>query len=350
VLALSVAFPQLPLSPPMLPDPNSAMTPGIHIEMWANVPVDGSDHYIRLPAQVGSNPPESFTGFSVVRAIDPNDYCLIRALDKDDELCADGDDSTLAQCGTHMFSKPAQIIPDDSTLTPELAQLGLVLQARKVTSPDVHFNAYDSTVVGRAPSPLLALVQFNPDYSNDPRRTAAAVDANNAGDVNLARMRRDTCVKYRDATPEEPDGKAGFYVGNPRQYTKPLSGTLFGFFSFQTCATSTSTCPIATPDLPTQNFSGITFSVPMSLDGIQGLVATLEVTQNPTAPNLGLTVYTSSLKTDCTGGTGPQPAAVSGRGVSRFLMCANTNPMFNPPFLTLVGTTDVITNLDSEIN
>lgn len=347
MLALSVAYPQIPLAPPTLPDPNSMLTPGIHIEMWANVPVNGSDHYIRLPAQVGSNPPESFTGFSVVRAIDPNDYCLIRALDKDDELCANPDTFALDKCGTQMFSKPAQIIPDDSTA--DLAQMGLVIQARKVTSPDVHFNVYDSTVVGRAPSPLLALVQFNPDYANDPRRTRTA-DATSAGDVAQAQTRTDICRNYKGVTDEDKEGKAGFYVGNPRQYTKPLSGTLFGFFSFQTCTTATSTCPIATPDLPVQNFSGITFSVPMSLDGIQGLVATLETSQNPAGPNLGLTAFTSSLKPDCTGGTGPQPAAVSGRGVVRFLMCANTNPMFSPPFLTLVGTTDVITNLDSEIN
>jgi hypothetical protein len=337
VLALSIAYPQLPGVPP------TSLAP--HLEMWAHVNDDGGSRYVRLTAQVGTHDPaQEFTGFAVVRAIDPNDRCLIRGLDLDDEVCASPDTATDAACGTQMFSKLAQKVPEGSTA--ELEQLGLVLQVRKVTSADVKFNAYDPTVTGRAPNPLLALVPFNPDFANDPRLRLPATDVNTAADLTVAKQRLTQCVGYRDKDQNRPNPY--FYVGNPRQYTKPIAGNLYGFFSFATCTTaSPPTCPIATPDLPVQNFSGINFSVPTDLSTIDSLLITVEGSINPSAPTLAQTLYTSALDPTCkvTTGRTVQPDGQAGRGVLKFLMCVNTNPMLFPAALTLAGSATVLTGL-----
>ncbi len=340
VLALSIAYPQIPLMPPMLP-PNN-----FHLEFWALLNNGGSTMYQRLPAQVDSTDPADwakFPGFTIVRAIDPNDPCVIRALDHDDNVCADINAATPDVCNTQMFSQPAQGVPPDGS-SQQLLQLGLEVQARKVTAPDTHFNAINPADTGQAPSPLLALVQYNTDWGDDPRLSLPATSTTNAGDLNVAQQRHDKCLTYRDGSPDGSQmPNPNFYVGNPHQYTKPLAGILFGFFSFQTCSTATPpSCPVATPSLPDQDFSGINFSVPFPLDNIQGLLATFENQQNPSAPNMAAQLFTSMP---------PEPSAMAGRGVIEFVIIANTNPNLSPPmFTTAVGTAAIVTDLASGLN
>jgi len=333
VLAMSVAFP-----PQLIPAPGAF----VPLQMWAKVSRNGQSEYLRLSAEVGSADPATFTGFSVVRAIDPNDPCLIRALDPDDEACA-SPESQLSVCGTQAFSKPAQLVLPDST--PELAQLGLVLQARKVTADDTVFSAVDGTTRGRAPLPLLALVQYDPRFQEDPRRSLPPTTPQNAGDPTVAIARIAACRGFKNGPPEKPEAaNSNFYVGNPRQYTRPLSGTLFGVFTFATCVTPTPpACPTATPDLPVQNFSGITFSVPMALSDIEELVVTVEPpgAVPPAAPTLSRQLY-SGVRL-------PEPAA--GRGVISMVMRINTSPPGDPPmFTTAVGTAAIITDLGARLD
>ncbi len=335
VLALSMVCPQ------EVCQPATPLPPTAHLELWANVNRDGVPLYLRLPAQVGSGDPAAFSGFSVVPAVDPNDPCLIRGLDRDDQVCANAEAKTPEVCGTQLFSKPAQIVPDGSTA--DLAQLGLILQARKVTAQTTPFSAVDPSIKGGAPVPLLALVQYNPDLLNDPRLTLPPTDASNAGDAALAEQRLNRCLSYRDGPPGQKElGNANFYVGNPRQYTKPLSGTLFGFFFFQTCQSPMlPTCPVASADIPPQSFSGIRMSIPFALDTIQELLITLEFAQNPPAPTMQRRLFRGV----------PQPASQSGRGVIALVILVNTNPLLDPPdFSTVVGSAGVLTHLDSRLD
>lgn len=315
-----------------------------HLEMWARLQTDSGVEVRRLYANTGSSEtPEKFTGFTIVPAVDPNDPCLIRGLDRDDDLCGDPTRSVpnVGTCGAQMFSQKAQIVPENST--PQLAQLGLVVQARKVTAANTQFRAYDPTVTGRAPLPLLALVQYNPDWRNDPRKRLAPIDASNAEDDGHSLTRLTFCLDYRDHFSDLAQVNPNFYVGNPRQYTKPLAGTQFGFFTFSTSSATT-------PDLPNQNFSGISFSVPFALDTITELLVTVETTQNPAAPNMAQQLYLGTRV----------PDSLSGRGVVEMQMQLNGNPTLNPPAFVssvmvgtsrvLIGTAAILTNLDQRID
>lgn len=335
VLALSIASPFPITSPQLPPSWRGALTlrSGQHLEIWARLPKGSGEEYVRLAAQVGSADPANFAGFDIVPAIDPNDPCLIRALNHDDEECAGLDAAPLSACGTQAFSKPAQIVPEGSTA--ELAQLGLVLQARKVTWPATEFRAVDPAlnngmpITGRAPSPLLAMVEYNPDYMHDPRIGLPTTDLQNAADLSVAQQRLGACMAYRDTNPM-------FYVGNPRQYTKPLAGILFGFFAFSTAPTAEA------PDLPSQNFNGITFSVPIALTDIMGLLVTYEPTPVPSVPTMTQQLFMGVR----------QPDQAAGRGVIKLVMFLNTNlAALDPPsFTQAVGTAAVVTNLGERLD
>ena len=351
VLALAVAYPQLAGMPTALP---SAFPVPLHLEMWARTRVDGVAQYQRLTADVGrSDTPQNFPGFQVVRAVDPNDQCLIRAMDTDDERCADGGVEPAEACGASMFSRKAQVVTEGTTA--ELLQLGLVVQARKVTAAETTFNAVDSSITGRAPTALLALVRHRPldEELADPRTAARmmnesrpadkilpAISASNAEDPAASQQRLRLCQEFRQSSPDYiPESKLNpnLYVGNPRQYTKPLSGTLFGFFSFSTSSTTT-------PGLPNQSFSGITFSVPINLTDIEELLVTLEPSylrgSPPSSPTMTRILYQGFR----------QPDANAGRGVIRLVMRLNVNPMLNPPVFMNVGTAAVLTNLESSLD
>lgn len=336
VVAMTLFFP-----PPaaVMPQP---INEALHLEMWARLQTDSGPEIRRLYANTGSSStPETFTGFTIVPAVDPNDTCLIRGLDRDDDLCGDPAKAPPEICGAQMFSQKAQIVPENST--PQLAQLGLVLQARKVTSALTPFRAYDPTVTGRAPLPLLALVQYNPDWRNDPRKRLTPIDATNAQDDTHSLTRLTFCLDYRDHFSDPGLANPNFYVGNPRQYTKPLAGTQFGFFTFSTSSATT-------PDLPNQNFSGISFSVPFAMDSISDLIVTAETTQNPAAPDMTRQLYVGTRV----------PDSMTGRGVVEMQMLLNTNPAFNPPAFTpsvmvgtsrvLIGTAAILTNLDQRLD
>jgi len=343
VVALAIALPPALPVPPVLPNPSGGTIPA-HLQMWARVNDGSGSQYVRLVADVGTDAPETFPGFQVVQAINPNDTCLIRGIDTDDEACSN-DLESKEVCGAQLFSRKAQIVTDGTSA--DQLQLGLVVQARKVTSPATSFEAVDSNIKGLAPSPLLALVRHNPDEANDPRRSLPAISTTNAEDPAASRERFEKCTVYRKAgkgaVPDRNVPNLNFYVGNPRQYTKPLSGTLFGFFSFSTSST-------VTPGLPNQSFSGITFSVPTKLDTIEELLVTLELPYTqapPTTPALTRILFQGVR----------QPDANSGRGVIRLVVRANANPMLNPPVYvdpmgrpTNVGTAAILTNLESSLD
>jgi hypothetical protein len=338
VVAMTLFFPP-PAAVMAQPIPEAA-----HLEMWARLQTDsGGSELRRLYANTGSSEtPEAFTGFTIVPAVDPNDQCLIRGLDRDDGDCGDPAKAAPELCGAQLFSKKAQIFNPEET-TAELAQLGLVIQARKVTAANTQFRAYDPTVTGRAPLPLLALVQYNPDYRNDPRKRLAPIDVSSAEDAGQSLTRLTFCLDYRDHFPNPALANPNFYVGNPRQYTKPLAGTQFGFFTFSTSSATV-------PDLPNQNFSGISFSVPFALDRIIELIVTLETTQNPAQPNMARQVYLGTRL----------PDSVAGRGAIEMQMALNVNPMYDPPVFmpsltvgtnrVLIGTAAILTNLDQRID
>lgn len=377
VLAITLAWPFR--APPtfMLP---LELADNEHIEMWAKL---GSGQVIRLPADVTAaqhaEARTDFTGFTLARAVNPDDPCLIRGLDADDRYCAetnvntDGFPQDPTICGAHLFSRTAQIktpaVPDDVTNTNdprvELAQQALVQHGRQVTDVRTPFNAVavkagDPVLMGKAAVPMFALVQYNPDAANEPRKqtTLAKIDSATAEDPTESKKRLYACRDYRDGPGAQPapKGHPFFYVGNPRQYTKPLAGVLFGFFSF---TTSPSTPPKA-DDLPSQNFGGMTFSVPYapddpkspvpSLDDIQQILITRERSTvppaqytPPTVPNVAEQLFLGVR----------QPESAGGRGVIRFVMIANVNPAISPPSFnppTPVGTAALLTDLNQRLD
>lgn len=342
---MAVAFPQQANMPTPLPLQTTVggMTIPLHLEMWARLNDGTSSQYQRIAADVGTAAPESFPGFQVVRAIDPNDQCLVRGLDVDDERCLNGTDGPEV-CGASLFSRKAQVVTE-STSADQL-QLGLVLQARKVTSAETKFNAVDPNITGRAPIALLALVRNNPEPAKDPRRWLPPISTTTAEDSAASTKRLDDCFFFRftptDAHPDRgfANPNPDFYVGNPRQYTKPISGTLFGVFSFATAPS------MAVPDLPSQNFSGITFSVPSNLTNIEELLVTLEPPYDPlTMPAPSTPAMTRILYQGVR-----QPDANGGRGVVRLVMRLNVNPALTPPVYMNAGTAAILSNLDASVD
>ncbi len=316
-----------------------------HIEMWG-VFADGRKQ--RLVANVGSKDPSEFTGFTVVPALDPNDRCLVRALDRDDEDCS-GNSPTLdiGICGASLFSKKAHTGPDISDNDALLRQQQLVLQGRKITSRMTQFTPVDALTTGNASTKLLALTQWNPDYLTDPRRDdSLAVGASSAAanDPRIAQRRASECKLFRDGDGATKAAHPYFFVGNPHQVTKPLAGVQFGFFGFSTGPGSTS------PSVPSQNFNGMSFYLPYAVSDLMQIIITLEsrptaaVALDGNAPQLFLAQRLASTNV--------------GRGVIRMVVLANSTPPMGPPpfpmptFLptSAVGTISIITDLDSGLN
>ena len=202
---------------------------------------------------------------------------------------------------------------------------------------------------GSALGPLLTLVQWNPD-ANDPHNySTLAITAANAVDSTLVGQRLSTCLAYRDTKgPDRVQANPYFYVGNPHQVTKPLSGVQFGFLAFSTGPGAGS----LTPNLPAQNFNGMSFSLPYAVDDITELLITLESTRSdpPKIPQYGLptSIPLFSAKR--------MPESTGGRGVIRMVVFANTTPPLAPgpipapTYSVAVGTISILSSLDSGLN
>lgn len=311
-ISLTITWPLLqatPMGPAPLPIPD-----GEHLELWAQL----DSGLVRLAAD--ERAPEQFPGFDARPALSPNDPCLIRALNPDDEECAG---VVSARCGAHLLSADAQ--PSADGATRELQRQALVQHVRQVVSQSTMISV--AGVSGKAPTSLLVLTQ------HDPRGRAEApaltLTAANAGEGAEAPERARRCLDFAAAHP-------GYYLGNPRQLTKRLHGNLYGFFSF-------STSPAAQPDLPQQNFGGIVVTTLTSLKDLKGLLVTREVDgQMPAAPSA------DPARRFVTGAV--LPASAGGRGVIRLALVAALplGPM-GAPVQTTVGTASVLTGLDQGI-
>lgn len=355
VVAMSITWPVSTMTGMQVP-----LLAQQRLEMWARLgPAPGQGEFRRLVADVGSLEEDRFTGFSVVYAVDPNDPCLIRGLDRTDEPCEQvrGDSSMAAQvtCGAHLFGLRSHVTPVDNPLpdplsdpeqrmSADLLRQQLVLQVRKVVTTSTPINATatssDPAVRGRAPQPLLALVQHNLLHASDPRPAlAAGLNAMNADDPAASLQRLAACRQARDGVDGDSNkpANASFYVGNPRQYTKPLAGFFFGVFSFATAPSAMD------PTLPTQNLSGISFSVPFALDDLQEILVLVESdasTSKPQDPNARKLMLMRRL-----------PDSAAGRGAIKLVALANTDPMLIQPMFTVtIGTATVLTNLDARLD
>lgn len=345
VVALSVAWPVRTMTGMQVP-----LTPSQRLEMWARL---GSGELRRIVADVGADDESRFTGFSVVYAVDPNDPCLIRGLDRDDEFCEGVTDTSSAllraACGAHLLGLRAHADPMDGGGDPladpaqrdraDLLRQQLVQQVRKIVanSGAAPILATDPPLTGRAPQPLLALVQHNMQYPSDPRpMLGASLNAMSVDDIGASQARLTLCRRARDIGGNNQPNPY-FYVGNPRQYTKPLAGFFFGVFSFATAPTMTD------PTLPTQNLSGISFSVPFALDSLQEIVVLVEdggSTTMPTDPTARKLMLMRKL-----------PDAAAGRGAIKLVVLGNTDPTLTQPmFTTTIGTATVLTNLDARLD
>ena len=349
VVVMAVAFPQVPVAPP----------PTVHLEFWAQIENDaGARVYRRLTADVGGSEEErdKFTGFTIVSAINPNDPCLIRGMNRDDEECdrvnADSSAEAKAVCGAHLYGLAAQIVPEDSSTTRELLQMGLVNQSRRVLTAATTFNALPvmPAITGLAAEPLLALVKYNPDSAKPsgtnpmPSSALQPITSATVDDAKESIKRLEVCRAYRakhDFESVERDNST-FYVGNPRQFTKPLSGTLYGFFSFST----PSATQMTTPPLPNQSFNGLTFNVPLNLSSVSELLVTFESAAAPSSP----TMTPESILYRAT----RLPDSSAGRGAIRFVVRLGTNigvvPLPAPVANMAVGVASVLTNLDSGLD
>ena len=167
--------------------------------------------------------------FQVLPVVDPSEPCVIRGMDRDDGGCGNKGQLSPSICGAQVYTQKAQRTANDeqnsdTTLT---ARDQLLLQAGKVVSKLTPFPATSADPMlvtkGRAATTMLVLVQHNPDNANEPRRSGQlqAITPITAEDDTESGKRFDRCKAYRDS-----DGGSGhpfFYVGNPKQYTKPLS-------------------------------------------------------------------------------------------------------------------------------
>ena len=327
------------------------------IEMWGRFP---PNEIRRLVADVGTAPESTFTGFSIVPVVDPNDPCLMRAMDLDDQECGScrydfekkvvtGCAIDNSICGAPSFSKKSSTGPGVSDNDATLIQQQLVLQGRKITSLTTPFLAVDAMTTGGALAPLLTLVQWNAD-ANDPHNyPALALTAANAVDPTLVGQRLSTCLAYRDSrASDRSSANPYFYVGNPHQVTKPLSGVQFGFLAFATGPSPGS----LTPNLPAQNFNGMSFFLPYAVDDITEILITLESTRSdpPKVPTYGLpnSIPLFSAKR--------MPESLGGRGSIRMVVFANTTPPLAPgpipapTYSVPVGTMSILSSLDSGLN
>jgi len=292
----------------------------------------------RIVANIGAGNPSDFTGFQVQTVLDPSEPCTIRGLDPDDGGCGRGQLSS-GICGAQYYTQKALRSRDDEALSDITlaARDQLLLQAGKVVSKLTPFPATSAdpmlVVKGRAATTMLVLVQHNPDNLNEPRRSGQlqAISPTTAEDDAESAKRLSSCKAYRDS---DGGGHPFFYVGNPKQYTKPLSGVLFGTLLYQTGAGTTSY------DLPTQNFSGITFSVPSNMKDLVEIQIRIE----PDSDKIPGGIYYPVIQ-------GRRlPDSTAGRGAIKFAMFANTNgPGLPASFTALVGSASVVTQLDERL-
>jgi len=295
----------------------------------------------RIIANVGAETdPNKFTGFQVLPVVDPSEPCAIRGLDRDDGGCGNKGQLSPSICGAQIYTQKAQRTTNDeqnsdTTLT---ARDQLLLQAGKVVSKLTPFPATSADPMlvtkGRAATTMLVLVQHNPDNANEPRRSGQlqAITPITAEDDTESGKRFDRCKAYRDS-----DGGSGhpfFYVGNPKQYTKPLSGVLFGTLLYQTGAGT------AAPDLPSQNYSGITFAVPSNMKDLVEIQIRIEPDDPKAAGGIFYPVILGRRL----------PDSSAGRGAIKFVMLANTNGIGLPAnFTAIVGSASVLTQLDERL-
>lgn len=342
------------------------LPPQEHLEIWAMVGDPKAPTPRRVVADVGGRNSDeeqkNFPGFDVVLGINPNDPCMIRGLDQDDEYCRDPSTNDPVKCGSILGTKESFDLPEGASAADiNGVQLTLQRRIRQVSWKGMPFYSLPlqpAPVLGLANQPLLALVKRNREYLSDPRLgTLSLVTPQNAADPTVSTTRLATCRNYvkpydrnGDGTTEdwEESRRQSFYVGNPFQYTKPLSGTLYGFFAFRTDNMDQSG-KAPTDMAPTQIYSGISFTVPWAAEDIQGMLITRETTESPTAPSARVVIAAQRT-----------PDSVAGRGTIR--MQALGNPQIScpqppcaayPPGLvtaaTFAGTVTIITDLDSRL-
>ncbi|MCS6914226.1 MAG: hypothetical protein RMK29_12745 [Myxococcales bacterium] len=311
-ISLTMSWPILQPMPMGPPQP-MLLSSDEHLELWAQLD-DG--HTVRI---VADEPREGmpFPGFAVLPALSPNDPCLIRALNPDDP-CAAEDHS---YCGAHLLSADAQ--SGETQAERMLAQQALVQHVRRVVPPTTGIIAAGG-VRGQAPVPLLVLVQHDPGGARE--APSLMLSADNAGDGPDAVQRLRACRAFAASYPN-------YYLGNPRQLTKPLHGVLYGFFRFNTTA----------PDLPPQNFGGIVITTLTPLRGLRALWITRETDAVPTRPSGDPTQCIVGSR--CVAVGTRRPEAEAGRGVIRLILSAPSPMMpMGPP--RPIGTASVLTGLD----
>lgn len=288
----------------MGPDITTPITPkvGAHLDLWAvkdNVPQrvipEGRDG--------------AFAGFDVRLVVDPNEPCLIDHLS----------DPAHAR-GQLLLSASAQ---SGATEDERQRQLMAVVQhSRQTLSRLVQFKTLGmmngAYLSGRALSNLLVLTER---YAG-PTPPAISVEDPSQDAARLA-----ACSAFFQSV---ADKRQNYYIGNPRQYTLPLLGSLFGFFEFRTTVATE-------PDLPTQSFGGIGITTKANLAGVSKLLLTLETTDNPSAPNPDpqMLVMQGLRLTD----------ELAGRGAARYQLVVTTSVMGMPQTIT-VGSASILANLD----
>jgi hypothetical protein len=349
VIAMSIAWP-LPPQPCVATGVPTGCTPppvvptlpfaGHHVEMYAYYA--GSPNPERIVANVGSSDPKDFTGFQVLPVVDPSEPCAIRGLDHDDGGCGDKGSLSSNTCGAQIYTQKAQRTADDESLSDVTltARDQLLLQTGKVVSKLTPFPATNSDqnlmVKGRAATTMLVLVQHHPSVASEPKpgTQLQAITPTSAEDDAESAKRLSVCKTYRDGDGSGQASHPFWYVGNPKQYTKPLSGVLFGTLLYQTGAGT------AAPDLPTQNYSGITFSVPSNMKDLTELQIRIEPDDPKAAGGIYYPVIQGKRLAD----------ASAGRGAIKFVMLANTSGVGLPAtFTAVVGSASVLTQLDERL-
>lgn len=311
-IAMSLDWPILQPLPPMTMGVRQPLLPGPtdHLELWAQR-VDGS--LTRLSPEQPT-PGAPFPGFDVRWAIDPNEPCMIRALNPGDDCTDPARAPAPSQCGAHLLSADAQLGADKA-----LQQMSVVSHVRPVVPTTTPIRAVGDTLMGKAQVPLLVLVRHGTcDGCN------LNLTAQNAGNGADAAARQALCTQRlgRD--------KSSYYVGNPRQLTNPLNGVQYGFFNFMSALDPND------PAQPPQNLGGIALSTPTALPDVAQLFLTIEKNFDatgtaPMVPSSSIVVIGTRL-----------PDSSAGRGAIRLALVV-PQPMGSP---VAVGTASVLTGLD----
>lgn len=272
----------------------SPMLPGAdeHLELWA---VSGAGQPVRVPADEFTA--ADFPGFDVRLGIDPNEPCLIDAQGR-------------------LLLGPAADLPD-----PDISHEAMVQRVRQVVPRTLPILPAGG-VAGKTKVPLLALVRHDENPGPDFPLTKDNVDKMAPAD----RLQR--CRPFLCAPADAGCGHGAYYVGNPLQLTKPVHGTLYGFFDFNTIGPDFQTADPASY-VPPQDYGGIAISTRVSLHGIRGLRLTREKERRPGQPGTPVALGV--------------PSTDSGRGAARFVLLL-------PGTQTVLGFASVLTDLDRNID